>query len=182
MAVPAPRPLSRRSVARTAAWAAPAVTVVAAAPAYAATGDVAELHVFDAYGFWEQPTLLRFSVALENTGTGPTGPVTVTISNAEPAHPGNYQLVTNVVPSEATFTVATTSPSTLVVTVPGGVPTQEMYDISFTTSVTDPMPASGTNTGHLSSFSLSASAPDGNGGTTQEAGSFTLLSGPPIVG
>jgi hypothetical protein len=70
---------SRRAVLRGAAWGAPAIVVVAAAPAVAASGPAS---VTTAVSAVRNPNNVTVTIVLSNANTGTTGPITLALTAA----------------------------------------------------------------------------------------------------
>lgn len=185
MTTPSPRPLSRRGLTRTAIWAAPAVTLVAAAPAYAASGDKAVLQVVSASGYWLPGSTatagtFRFSLSLRNAGTldatggivfvrpSPTG-AALTLSAPPPTAPPTASFLVMVTTAEIHVLFAT-------------LPANGVVDVvDHEVTVTDGMVGTAPEIGDPIVFTIAADTADGAGGRTTASSSFTLQSGPPTT-
>lgn len=125
-----PRTISRRSVTRAAAWSVPAVAVVAAAPAFAASGTT-DVGAFALNGSCGTLGVLGPGFTLT---AGPTAPLpvgtTVAITGTGVANIGVFSV------SGGTATVAVTSPTSRLITLTSALPAGATMAFRTTLSIT----------------------------------------------
>ncbi|MBZ5733005.1 hypothetical protein K8Z61_00710 [Nocardioides sp. TRM66260-LWL] len=152
--------LTRRGVVRTAAWSAPAIAVLSAAPAFASSG-VKLLTISDAGSTYKGVNSGALSCTVSTTGQVASGTLTVTVTAR--ANGASAPVTTTSTPPG--WTVSAPSPTTVVFTYAGAIAGGQSVALSATV----------TSTALFASFTALAQAP------SYTSSSFVLAapSGPP---
>ncbi len=171
---------SRRTVLRTAAWSVPAVSVAAAAPAFALSGP-AVLDIVTATADWGanynvlQLAPLTYALTVKNTGGTQSGPVTVTLRIPGGGSDVYYRAITT--QPTGGWTAATSDDTSdgltyhhkLTLTLPAGLAPGASSSTVITMEMRDPNIAGGNQRQQGIAHSANGSATDGQGGTTTDS-------------